>query len=191
MNLIDRAKNIIANPRQEWLVIATETDTINSLLTKYVLPLSLLPAIGTILGSLIWSLGFTYGLVTAVIGIIGTIISYYVGSYVVDALAPSFQSEKNINRSAQLIGYSWTPALVAGFLGFIPVIGWLIMLAGWGYSAYVMYLGVTPVKKTPQDRAVMYVVIAIIVVIAISAIFGFIIAAAIVRSMFTPHYYYP
>ncbi|MFN2457509.1 MAG: Yip1 family protein [Chitinophagaceae bacterium] len=192
MNILDRVKNIIVDPKREWQVIDSETDTINSLLTKYVLPLSLLPAIGTILGSLFFGAwGLKYGLITAVVQIVGTILSYYIGSYVIDALAPSFQSEKNINKSAQLAAYSWTPTYVAGFLGFIPILGWLILLAGWVYSTYVMYLGVTPLKKTPPDKAVVYVIIAIIVMVAIAMIFSFIIGAAITTAMFRSAYGYP
>jgi hypothetical protein len=45
MNLIDRVKNIIANPNKEWNVIATEPADAGKIVMGYVLPLTALAAI--------------------------------------------------------------------------------------------------------------------------------------------------
>ena len=44
MNLIERVKNIIAKPKQEWLVINSEEATPAGLLTGYLMPLVLAAA---------------------------------------------------------------------------------------------------------------------------------------------------
>ncbi|MDQ6755663.1 MAG: YIP1 family protein [Bacteroidota bacterium] len=175
MNLIERVKNIITTPKTEWLAIETETATPGSLLVSYVLPMAIIASLGALIKGFLWAgtWGMQYYLVTVCISFISILISFYIASYVFDMLAPSFNSEKNINRSAQLVAYSNTPTWVAGFLSFIPVLGWLILIAGWVYSVYLMYLGVGPLKKTPEDKKVIYIIIAFIVMLVI----GFIIAA--------------
>ena len=92
-------------------------------------------------------------------------------------LAPSFNSEKNIGKSAQLVAYSNTPVWVAGFLSFIPVIGTLLAIAGWVYSIFLFYNGLGILKKTPEDKKVVYMVVAIIVMIAITFIISAILMA--------------
>ena len=50
MNLIDRAKNIITSPKTEWDVVANEEPNIQQIITGYVFPLALLPAIAMVIG---------------------------------------------------------------------------------------------------------------------------------------------
>lgn len=187
MNLIQRAKNILFTPKTEWDVVAGETATLGSLLTGYVLPLSLIPAAAGFLGSLLFAgmlFGIGFGIATAVVSIIGTILAFVIGTYIIDALAPSFKSEKNLGRSAQLMAYSATAIWVAGILGLVPFLGWLAMLAGAAYSIYLMYLGLGPVKKTPEDQRVIYVIIAIVVYWAVYAIIAMLIGTLVIGALF-------
>jgi membrane associated rhomboid family serine protease len=78
-------------------------------------------------------------------------------------LAPSFESEKDLNKSAQLVAYSGTPSYIAALFSFLPFLSILIGLAGWVYCIYVTYLGLGPIKKTPEDKKVVYMVISFIV----------------------------
>lgn len=174
MSLIDRAKNIIITPKTEWLVVNSESATPQSLLIGYVIPLAIIASIGNILRGLMFSGPFgVYFLWAAIIGLVTILISFYVSIYVIDILAPSFGSEKNLNKSAQLVAYANTPTWIAGLLSFIPVIGFLIIIAGWVYSIYLLYLGLGPLKKTPEDKKIIYMIIAFIVMIVV----GFIISA--------------
>ena len=168
MNLIERAKNMLTTPKTEWLVVETETATPQSLLMAYVLPMAIISSIGQILNGLVLVGIFGgYFIWAAIIGFVSIIISFYISIYVIDMLAPSFGSEKNLNRSAQLVAYSNTPNWIAGLLSFIPFIGFLIVIAGWVYSVYLFYIGLGPMKKTPDDKKIVYMIIAFIVMIAI------------------------
>ncbi len=184
MNLIERVKNILITPKAEWEVVNAESATPQSLLVGYVLPLAVVSAIGPVLTGLLFSgvFGFKYFLITAVIGFIAQIVAYYVSVILVDLLAPSFGSEKNINKSAQLVAYSATPSYIGGLLSFIPVLGMLISIAAWVYGVYLMYLGVGPLKKTPEDKKVVYLLVVYVIWIAlyfiIAAILGAILFAA-------------
>jgi hypothetical protein len=185
MNLIERVKNILITPKTEWDVINGETATQQSLLMSYVIPLAVVAAAGPLLTGLLWAgaWGFKFFLITAIIALIAQVVTFYVATIIIDLLAPSFGSEKNINKSAQLVAYSATPSYVASLLSFIPVIGFLITIAGWIYGVYIMYLGVGPLKKTPEDKKVVYLLVAYVIMIAlyfiITAILGAILFAAL------------
>jgi hypothetical protein len=178
MNLIDRVKNILVTPKTEWNVINAEATTPQSLLMTYVLPLAVVSMVGPLLTGFLFpgAMSLNYYLTTAAIAFIATVLSYYISIYVIDMLAPNFGSEKDLNKSAQLVAYSGTPSYVAGLLSFIPVIGGLLKFAAWIYSIYIMYLGLGPLKKTLEDKKIIYLIVAFIVMVAImlviSAILG-------------------
>ena len=169
MNLIDRAKNILITPKTEWDVINGETATPQSLFMGYVLPFAVVAAAGPLLTGLLFGgvLGFKYFLISAIIAFVAQVAAYYLSVMVIDMLAPSFGSEKNMNKSAQLVAYSGTPGFVGGLLSFIPVLGGLIAIAAWIYGVYLMYLGLGPLKKTPEDKKVVYLLVAYVIWIAI------------------------
>jgi len=189
MNIIERVKNILVAPKKEWDVIAAEEGSVSSVLTTYVLPLSLIGAAATLIG---WGLigksysfgflgdytvkGWDIGIKYAIISLVSVTVGYFITSFVVDALAPSFGSEKNLNKSAQFVGYSYTPSLVGAVLGVFPSVAWLGALFGI-YGIYLMYLGLGPVKKTPDDKKVVYLVVSIIVLVAVYFVIGLILAS--------------
>ena len=79
-----------------------------------------------------------------------TYIGCFVAIHVFDLLAPHFASEKNLPKSAQLVGYALTPGFIATFLSFLPSMGGLIGAAAWVYSIYPYRVGL--LKKTPEDE---------------------------------------
>lgn len=186
MNLIERAKNMLFTPKTEWQVVSTETATPGSLLTSYVLPMAIVSLLGTVIGFFLFSrYGWTTNtlIVTCVIALITSLLSYFLTSLIVDALAPSFSSEKNAGRSAQLVAYASTPGYIAGLLSFIPGIGLILTIAGFAYSIYLLYLGIGPMKNTPEDKKVVYILVAAVIMIAIYFVIAAILGAILVATM--------
>lgn len=185
MNLIERVKNILITPKTEWDVINGETATPQSLLMGYVLPLAVVAAAGSLLKGLLFAgtWGFKYFIITAIIAFVVQLVAFYISTYVIDMLAPSFASEKNLGKSAQLVAYSVTPGYIGGLLSFIPVLGVILSLAGFVYGIYLMYLGLGPIKKTPEDKKVVYLIVAYIIWIALYFIIGAILGAILFASM--------
>jgi hypothetical protein len=169
MNLIERVKNILITPKTEWEVVNNETATPGSLLAGYVLPLAVIGAIGPLLGGLLFTgmFGLSIFLATAVVVLVVSMLAFFITTYIVDLLAPSFGSEKNLGKSAQLVAYSSTPSYIASFLSFIPFISLLFSLAGWAYGIYLMYLGIGTIKKTPEDKKALYMIVAYVINIAV------------------------
>ena len=180
MNLVERAKNILLTPKTEWETVAAEEPNIQQILLGYVLPLALIPTIATIIGwGVIGMFGFTsftYGIAMGLVQIINAFLSVLIAGFVIDALAPSFGSQKNMGRAVQLVAYSMTPIWIAGILNILPTIGWLAGLIGL-YGLFLMYLGLAPLMKTPEDKKVGYLVVSIIILIVVYFVIAAILTA--------------
>jgi hypothetical protein len=180
MNLVERAKNIIVTPKTEWDAVSAEEPNIQQILLGYVLPLALIPTIAVIIG---WGMigifgftSFTYGIAMGLVQLINAFLSVLVAGFVIDLLAPSFGSQKNMGRAVQLVAYSMTPIWIAGILNILPTIGWLAGLIGL-YGLYLMYLGLAPLMKTPEDKKVGYLVVSIIILIVVYFVIAAILTA--------------
>ncbi len=163
-NIFSRATKIMFSTKKEWQAIELETPNTSSILLGYVLPLAFIPAIFIILGyGLIgiyipffgriasWSMGMSTGITS----FISTILAVYITSFIVDALAPSFKTQKNFGKAMQLVAYSFTPMWVAGVLNIFPGISWLASLAGL-YGLYIMYLGFEHTMKPAKENTIGY-----------------------------------
>lgn len=177
-NLVQRVINILTKPKEEWQVIANEKPDTKKILFGYVLVLALIPAIINFLSfSLISSLySVPYAIIQAVISFVLTIAIVYLTAYIVDMLAPSFDAEKNFERSFQLVSYAYTPGWIAALLGIIPGINILAVIAGFAYMVYLLIIGIPVLKKSPQEKstgyAILLVVIMLILYFLIRAIFN-------------------
>lgn len=191
MNLIERVKNILTTPKTEWDVINGETPNTQSILTTYVIPLV---AVGTVASFIGWGFigksynygfgsvkvsGVSLGLRYAIISLIGGIASTFILAAVIDALAPTFKSEKNFGRSFQLAAYSFTAGWVGGVFNILPSLAIIGALFGL-YGLYLLYLGLPKLKKTPADQVTTYFVVSLIAMIVASFVVGLILAAILV-----------
>jgi hypothetical protein len=181
MNLIDRAKNIIISPKTEWDVVANEEPNIQQIITGYVIPLALISAIASFVGYGLVGAPFlgasvTWGIVQAIIVIFTAVLAVITAAFVVDALAPSFGSQKNMGRAVQLFAYSMTPAWIGGIFNIYPPLGILGALFGL-FGLYLLYLGFTPLMQTPEDKKVGYIIVSIVVLIVVYIVLGVILSA--------------
>jgi hypothetical protein len=181
-SVIDRAKSIITQPAKEWDIISMETPNQSQIITGYVLILAGAAAVAAFIGYGfigfnsflgIRIAGVDWGIYQALAVLIGAIIGVYICAMVIDALAPSFDSEKNIGRSVQLVAYSYTPAWVGGLLAIYPPLSFIGGLFGL-YGLYLMYLGIPKLKKTSADKQTGYFVVSIIAVIVVYFVIGLI-----------------
>jgi hypothetical protein len=174
MNLIDRVKNMLLQPKTEWPKIAGETATPQSIYLGYV---AILAAIAP-LAMLIRSGGM--GIVAAIVQYVIALVVTFLLALIVDALATTFGGEKNFTQSLKLTAYSYTAAWIAGVFLIIPVLGGVIALLAAIYSWYTFYLGVPVIKKCPQDKAVGYTIVVVICGILLGVVLaGFLISMVI------------
>ena len=184
-NIVNRAIRIITNPRQEWQVVAGERPEIMQLIGGYALVLALIPAIcGFIKYGIIGVNIMGYegqsiasGIQVALIQLISAIIGVYLLAWVIDLLAPSFDSEKNFGRSLQLAVYSATPQWIAGILLLFSVTMSLLIALISLYAIYLLATGMPAIKNTPSEKVTGYVAVSIIAMIGIGFVLSLFIAS--------------
>lgn len=188
MNLIERAKNILLKPKDEWTVVEQETTSVQELVTTYLIPLALIPAAASFVrwgligyGSFIGA-SMSWGIKYALISLVTTIGGAYLSAFIIDALATNFGSVKDFRKAMQLVVYSYTPMLVAGIFQIIPGLSFLGIVGL--YGLYLLYTGIAPLMKTPQDKVTGYFVVSLVVLIVIYAILGAILTTAILGGSF-------
>ena len=183
MNLIERAKNILLTPKKEWDVINNEPANPQSILVGYVIPLVAIGAIAAFIGyGLIGvNLGFGYkwkgtdiGLKFALTTFISGVAGAYIAAFVIDALAPTFKSEKNFGKSFQLVAYSYTAGWVGGIFNILPSLAIIGSLCGI-YGLYLLYIGLPVLKKTPKENQTGYFVVSLVVLIVVYFVLALII----------------
>jgi hypothetical protein len=186
MNLIERAKNILLTPKTEWDKIDSEPADTTKILTTYVLPLVAIGAIAAFIG---WGLiGYSYwgasmelGIRQALIMLIAGVASTFILAFVIDALAPTFKSEKNFGKSFQLAAFSYTAGWVGAVFNIIPSIAIIGSLAGL-YGLYLLYLGLPKLKKTPQEQVTGYFIASLVTMIVASFVVALILAKILIKS---------
>lgn len=177
--LVERVKRILLSPQTEWEVIAAEPATVAELYTKYIVPLAAIGPIAQFIGySLVGTsvFGTTYrvpvgaGLTTAIVSYGLSLVGTYVVALIIDALAPTFNGQRNQIQALKVAAYSSTASWVAGVFALIPGLRVLILLGL--YSCYLLYLGLPILMKTPRDRALVYAGVVIIAAIIVYVIAG-------------------
>ena len=190
MNIVDRAKNMIMKPKQEWQVIDGETHTVKDLYVNYAMILAAIPAVAKFIGFSIVGLGgvlsqyripIASGVALMVVGYVLSLASVYVLALIVDALAPNFGSQKNFIQALKLSVFAMTAAWLAGIFSLLPALSILGLLGL--YSLYVLYLGMPVLMKTPADKLVPYFVVVLIAAIVVHVVIGALAALTIPGSL--------
>ena len=186
MNLVERVKNIILKPKDEWQVIVGETTTVKDLYLTYAMILAAIPAVAGFIGMCFIGYSFlgTTVRVGVVTGVAGMIVQYllalgsvYVPALIIDALAPNFGGEKNFIQAFKVAVYSATAAWLAGIFSIIPALSILGILGL--YSLYLLFVGLPILMKAPAEKALGYTVVVIVCAFVIGVIVAVISGAVI------------
>ncbi len=178
--LVERAKNILLKPVETWNVIAEEPATTRSLFTGYAVVLAAIPPVAGFIGGQVFGhgiFGITYrppfigALVGAIFQYVLSLIGIYVFALIIDALAPSFDGQKNQVQALKVAVYAYTAAWVAGIFALIPALSLLTLLGGL-YSLYLLFLGLPRVMRAPESKALGYTAVCVVVGIVLSIIVG-------------------
>lgn len=181
MNLIDRAKKLILQPKQEWQVIATEATTTGQLYTSYIIPLAAIGPVASIIGMSLFGITVPFvgtyrvpietAITHSILSYVFTLAGIFILALIIDALAPNFSGEKNQMQALKVATYSCTAAWLGGIFSLIPSISILAIIPGI-YSLYLLYLGLPVLMKSPQDKALGYTIVVLIVAIVIFLLIG-------------------
>jgi Yip1 domain len=180
MNLVERAKNILLQPKQEWPVIDAEATSVGDLYRNYIAILAAVPVVAAFIGTSIvgislpgmgslripFGAGVTRMIMSYVLGLVGV----YILALIINALAPSFAGQKNFLQALKVAAYSSTASWLAGIFAVLPLLGILGLLGL--YSLYLIYTGLPTLMKTPADKALSYTVVVIVCAIVLFILIG-------------------
>lgn len=178
--LVERVKGILLRPSETWDQIDREPATIGGLYTGYVMLLAAIPAVCTLIGLLVFGIGgfgFTFRpspvwlVAQAVLQYGLSLAMVYVMALIIEALAPNFGGAKDRIQAFKIAAYSPTASWVAGVFGLLPALGIIAVLGGL-YSLFVLYKGLPKLMKTPEDKALPYTAVVIVVAIVASLVIG-------------------
>lgn len=179
--LIARVQGILLRPQEEWVRIDGEAATVQGLFTGYALILAAIPAIASLIGSLIFVHMIPIALIGAVVTYGLSLVGCFAFGYIVNLLAPSFGAEANLVQAMKLVVYASTALWVGGIFNILPFIGWVGVLAGGVYTLYLLFIGTPVLMKAPADKSTAYTIVAIacafVMNVVITLIVGSIMAA--------------
>jgi hypothetical protein len=170
MNLVERIKGILLQPKSEWPAIEREPGDAGYLFPNYVAIVAAIPAVCTFIGTSIigfgaYRVGIGLGLIRAVVVYALSLAGVFVVAYIIDYLAGTFGARKNLDNAMRVSAYAPTAAWVAGVFNIIPALALLGILGL--YSLYLLHTGIAALMKPPADKAVVYTIAVIVCAIIV------------------------
>lgn len=175
MNLLERVKNILLQPREEWRVIEAEKTTVTEVLVRYALPLSAIGPLALIVGNSLF--GARVSILESLIGAVSIfvlqLILLFIIAYIIAALAQVFSGQRNFSQAFKVAVYTSTPTWVAGILNVFPALSPVVVLATL-YGIYLLYLGLPVLMKSPLEKAGGYTASVVMCALVVNIALGFI-----------------
>ena len=168
--LTERIRNILFTPEAEWTKIEAEPASAQSLFLGYACVLAAIGPLARLIGSQLFGYPAFFSvfrptligaLSSAVVGYLLSLAALFLLALVIDALAPTFGGVQDRISALKVATYSSTAAWIADGFNLLPPVSALAIIGL--YSLYLLYLGLPKLMKTPQDKALAYVGVIIIV----------------------------
>ncbi len=184
--LLARIRNIVADPRSEWPLIATEPGDPMRLFVGYVAVLAAIPAICGFIGSSLVGVSVSVGRLhdPLLLGLLRAFISYlfsfvivYLTALAIDVMAPLFQTQRNFTNALKLAVYSFTPVWLIGIVLMVPGLRFLSILGL--YAIRLVWTGLPPLMGTPRPKVLPYAISIVV------AAFGIVLALSVIQAAIT------
>jgi len=181
--ILNRTKNLIANPDSEFEVIKNEQTTNGQLLGSCVLPYVIAIAIAEFLGKIIFGYGSSFsGMIFKIIISFGlNVASIYIFAFIMQLLAPTFGGDKNNPNYFKLSAYILIPGFLANIVsGLIPALSFVELFGL--YGLYLFWIGAVKLAGIPENGRVGFVLLSILIMVAVYALLGFILFSLLFAS---------
>ncbi len=180
MAIIARVQKLILSPATEWDVIAGEDANVQRIYMNYVGPLIIAAALAAAIGMSV--IGISYGFGTyrlpagaalgqGILQIVLGLAGVYIMGLVINALAPQFGGTQDAGQAFKVAAYAPTASWVAGLVMILPQLA-IVALLGGLYSLYLLYVGLPKLMKPAEDKALVYTLAVIGVMIVIYVLIG-------------------
>jgi hypothetical protein len=180
--LARRAQAIVSRPGETWPAIAAERMPPAALVILYVVPLSLIPALAWMIGVLRGGYYITipgFGEVVplariATAGMLVVVSSVFSVAVLATAFwlfAPLYGVRRNMHGAFKVAAYGTTPMWIAGPVLMVPTLT-LFMAAAAFYALYLYVSGLEQVLGVSPGDGAEFVGVAMVLLVAMSMLFG-------------------
>jgi len=172
--IYSKVRLLISQPNEEWLKIKEEDTPYRVLLKGYVLPLIILFIGSSVLGRVLFTdkieLTFLIRIIYVVKDALIPFIGIYVSSLIINEIVPRFSNVKNLNRTFQLMGYSFTPYLLTLFIkgllaNYSSLNNFLSFFSLYGF--YLMWIGCPVILDIRKEDKINFILLSGLVIIGV------------------------
>lgn len=170
--IFGRIQEVMLNPTGCWDLIKSEALSAKEIFGRYLIPLALISAVCGFIGQVFIGINLglgTYrqeffpGLLFHTVSLGASLASFFVSAFIIEKLAPKFETEVSRDQALRLVGFAATPGLLAGILGIAPsfllsLVAFLLSI----YSVYLLWSGFETMTKVAPTRKVPYFITAIV-----------------------------
>jgi hypothetical protein len=186
MGIVNRIKGMMLNPQSEWDAVARDVPSHRVLLRDFLLPLSLLAPLATVVGLFAfdtrWNAEYGYSLMRERVPIIELatcvfqIASLYLLAGVLFLLARTEGRAPGFRVTLQVAVFGSIPVMLSGAALVIPF-GAIVTMMAMLYSFYLYYLGATRLIGIRPADATMFIGVAMVCMMVLSSVLGAIASA--------------
>jgi hypothetical protein len=190
VNVIDfkRIVTLLTKPKDYWNEVLAEPGDLKAQLVPRILVLAAIPAVAQFLGHFLGTMALAIkvgifgrllvgGLLTLILSYALNVATWVALAYIINLLAASFNAQRDLDQAAKLSTGAMIPVWTGGLLSITTLapLAWLGSLAGLGYGAYILYLGLPVINGTPQDKAVVYTVATIAILFLVTFVLALVV----------------
>lgn len=169
------AIRLTLSPNVELQKIGKDSPDQARILVSFLLPLACIPALSWCLGLLLsGDAGVLAWMAIAHQGAVvyfGSLLSIYLLSASLFALAPLFSVRRDWGRAFQVAAYSAAPVMLAGFLLVLPILAFVTLLAVC-HSFYLQYVGVNCILGAREGESAEYAALVAVLLVVSSTFLG-------------------
>jgi hypothetical protein len=187
MGVLRRLLWLIVNPRDAWDAIADERIGVDALIVRYILPLSLLPPAGSVIGMMTfdrtWDPAsgylvpedeiFSAGATT----LFGTIVSIFLLAWIFRLIAPMYGSSRDFRAALKVATFGAIPVLLAGITLVVPVMV-IVPVIALCHTLYLYWVGVGRVLHVAPGAQTEFIGISITLLGGLSTLAGGLLSSA-------------
>jgi Yip1 domain len=181
MSALRRIVRMVFAPREEWQAIAREQVSVDELLRRYILPLSLLAPMATVIGMKWFDASwdpdagylvppqeiFAAGATT----LFASIMSIFGLAGIFVLLAPIYGTSRSYRDALKVSTFGAVPVLLAGATLVLPVMA-IVGLVGLCHSLYVFWLGAREVLHVNRAEQTEFIGVSLLMLSVASTFAG-------------------
>ncbi len=182
-NIYIRTRSLLVRPHQAWRDITFENRNKHDVVIQYLLPMSVVIGVSTMLGSLFFadiedSISIGYIFINGLISFLIVFLEVLFAGWLISEMTESFDPGVNSDSIFSLVIYSHAPFFLALAISRLFPQLMFLMISGI-YSFFVFWLGISHLLRIEEDKKVIFLFLSSLIMILL-----FLLLTVIFNSMY-------